>query len=50
MPRNQLGEARQVVKQFCAERGVPYYKTSIVQSFTKIVESLHEAGGSLRAD
>src|SRR5262245_45990269 len=50
MPRNRLGEARQVVKQFCAERGVPYYETSVVQSFTEIVESLHEAGAPLRAD
>jgi fatty acid desaturase len=50
MPRNRLGEARQVVKLFCAQRGVPYYETSVVQSFTEIVESLHEAGASLRAD
>jgi fatty acid desaturase len=50
MPRNRLGEARQVVKQFCAERGVPYHETSVVQSFTEIVESLHEAGAPLRAD
>jgi fatty acid desaturase len=49
MPRNRLCEARPVVKQFCATRGVPYYETSVVQSFAEIVESLHEAGAPLRA-
>ena len=49
MPRNKLRDAQTIVKQFCAERGIPYYETGLVQSYRDILESLREiaavAGG-----
>jgi fatty acid desaturase len=49
MPRNQLGRARLVVKEFCAEKAVSYHETGVVQSFREIFESLHEASEPLRS-
>jgi fatty acid desaturase len=49
MPRNKLREAQTIVKRFCAERGIPYYGTGLLQSYRDIVDSLREitalAGG-----
>ena len=49
MPRNKLREAQTIVKRFCAERGIPYYETGLIQSYRDVVDSLREitalAGG-----
>ena len=49
MPRNKLREAQTIVKRFCAERGIPYYETGLLQSYRDVVEALREitaiAGG-----
>ena len=42
MPRNKLREAQTIVKQFCTERGIPYYETGLLQSYRYVVEALRE--------
>ncbi len=37
MPRNRLRRAQPVVRAFCAERGIVYYETGVVQSFREIM-------------
>jgi fatty acid desaturase len=48
MPRNRLRESQAIVKEFCAERGVDYYETSILQSYREIFEYLDEISLVLR--
>ena len=50
MPRNKLKAARLVVKEYCCERAIPYYETSIWQSYTEIARYLHRAVAPLRAE
>jgi fatty acid desaturase len=50
LPRNRLREARQVVKPFCRERGIPYRETSIRQSYREIFAELDRVSAPLRAD
>jgi fatty acid desaturase len=49
MPRCNLRRAQAVIADFCAEVAVPYYETSIVQSYREILSFLHEVGAPLRA-
>ena len=49
MPRNKLSEAQQIVREFCAARGVSYHETSVMQSYREILEYMHEVGAPLRA-
>lgn len=44
LPRNRLGKARQYVKAFCEERGMPYYETGWMQSYAEILRYLHRVG------
>jgi fatty acid desaturase len=48
MPRNQLGRAGAITRQFCEGRGIPYYVTGVRQSFQEILQSLHETAAPLR--
>jgi fatty acid desaturase len=48
MPRNNLGRAREIVKVFCEDRGLPYYETSLIESYRQILEHFHSVGTSLR--
>lgn len=48
MPRNHLPKARKVVKAFCAEKGIPYYETGVLDSYREIIEHLHEIAAFLR--
>ena len=48
MPRNQLGRARPIIRQFCQERGIPYYETSPLRSYREILSYLHEVSVVLR--
>ncbi len=48
MPRNRVREAHKIVRDFCAEVGVEYYETSMVQSYREILSFLHEVGRPLR--
>jgi len=49
MPRRNVRRAHAIVRDFCAELGVPYYETSILQSYREILSFLNEIGEPLRA-
>ena len=49
MPRLNMRLAQPIVKQFCAERGIEYYETSLVQSYRELLGFLNEIGEPLRA-
>ena len=48
MPRRNVRRAHAIVRQFCADHGVPYYETSILQSYREILSFLHDIGAPLR--
>ena len=48
MPRNNLGKARPIIKEFCKQRGIPYYETGAVQSYREILGYMHEVSSILR--
>jgi fatty acid desaturase len=49
MPRPNLRLAKPVVEQFCAERGVRYAETSLLDSYRQVLHHLHEVGEPARA-
>jgi fatty acid desaturase len=48
MPRNRIRAAHRIVLEFCGEVGVPYYETSMAQSYRELLAFLHEVGRPLR--
>jgi fatty acid desaturase len=48
MPRNRVRTAHRIVREFCGEVGVPYYETSMIQSYRELLSFLHEVGRPLR--
>jgi len=48
LPRNQVAKAHRIVRAFCEEHGIPYYETTLVQSYREILGFLHEVGAPLR--
>jgi fatty acid desaturase len=49
MPRNRLGEAQVIVREFCAERGIPYRESGAIESHKEILQFLHSVSAPLRA-
>jgi fatty acid desaturase len=49
MPRANLKRAQGIIKQFCAEHGISYHETGVVQSYREILCYLHEVSAPLRA-
>lgn len=49
MPRRNVRAAQPIIRAFCHEAGIPYYETSILQSYREILSYLHEVGAPLRA-
>ena len=49
MPRNKLGQAQAVVREFCLARGVPYHETGIWRSQTEILGYLYRVSQPLRS-
>ena len=49
MPRNRLKDAREVVRTFCLERGIPYHETGFWQSQREILGYMHEVSAPLRS-
>ncbi len=41
MPRVNLRRARVIIKNFCLERGIPYYETGMIRSYCEIVRYMH---------
>jgi fatty acid desaturase len=48
MPTPNLRKARPIVREFCAEIGVPYCETGLVASYGEALRHLHEVGAPLR--
>ncbi len=48
IPRNQLKEARTIVKDFCRERSIAYYETSVWQSYCEVAQYFERAAAPLR--
>jgi fatty acid desaturase len=48
MPRNKLKYAQPIVKAFCAEHGISYYETGMLQSYQEILRHFHQISLSLR--
>jgi fatty acid desaturase len=49
MPSPSLRRAKPVVEQYCAEIGVSYAQTGLIQSYRQALRHLHEVGEPLRA-
>ncbi|MCW2898977.1 MAG: fatty acid desaturase [Streptosporangiaceae bacterium] len=50
MPRPSLHRAQKVVRTFCAEHGVAYCETGLVDSYAQVLRHLHKVGGPLRPE
>ncbi|MEV6877256.1 acyl-CoA desaturase [Amycolatopsis sp. NPDC051128] len=48
MPSVHLQRAQPIVQAYCAELGVPYLQTSLIESYRQALTHLHEAGAPLR--
>jgi fatty acid desaturase len=48
MPRANLRRAQPIVAAYCAERGIPYAQTGLVESYRQALAHLHEVGRPLR--
>jgi fatty acid desaturase len=50
MPSPNLRKAQPIVQAYCAEVGVPYEQTSLVESYRQALRHLHEVGAPARAE
>jgi fatty acid desaturase len=48
MPRPHLARAREIVMQHCADHGVPYTETTLLESYRIVVRYLNEVGLAAR--
>ena len=48
MPTPNLRKAQPIVRQYCAEIGVPYEETSLIESYRQALRHLHEVGAPSR--
>ncbi|GIM89796.1 fatty acid desaturase family protein [Paractinoplanes toevensis] len=48
MPSPNLRKAQPVVQAYCAEIGVPYEQTGLIESYRQALRHLHEVGAPLR--
>ncbi|PRY52901.1 fatty acid desaturase family protein [Glycomyces artemisiae] len=48
MPSVNLARARPIVEKFCAEKGIPYSATGLIQSWREALTQLHRNGEPLR--
>ena len=49
MPRANLRRVRPLVMAYCAEQGVPYAETGLIESYRQALAHLHDVGRPLRA-
>ena len=49
MSRNRLGEAREIVRAYCLDRGISYYETNPLRAGREILSFLHRNGAPLRS-
>ena len=48
MPQNRLRKSKEVVKEFCRARGIPYHETGVWRSIKEILGYMHEVSAPLR--
>ncbi|MFF5289641.1 fatty acid desaturase family protein [Paractinoplanes globisporus] len=48
MPTPNLRKVQPIVRQYCAEAGVPYEETGLIESYRQALRHLHEVGAPLR--
>nr|WP_296073506.1 acyl-CoA desaturase [uncultured Actinoplanes sp.] len=48
MPTPNLRKAQPIVERYCAEIGVPYAQTGLIESYRQALRYLHEVGAPLR--
>lgn len=48
IPRNNLGQAKQIVMAFCLEHDISYHETGFLQSYREIFEHLNQVSAPLR--
>ncbi|MEV0900213.1 acyl-CoA desaturase [Actinoplanes sp. NPDC049802] len=49
MPTPNLRSAQPIVRDYCAEIGVPYEMTGLIESYRQALRHLHDVGAELRA-
>ncbi|PXX61761.1 fatty acid desaturase [Nocardia tenerifensis] len=49
MPTPNLRHAQVIVRDYCAEIGVPYHETGLISSYREALRHLHQVGAPLRA-
>jgi fatty acid desaturase len=49
MPSVNLRKAQPIVQEYCAQIGVPYEQTGLIESYRQALRHLHEVGAPLRA-
>jgi fatty acid desaturase len=50
MPSPDLSKAQPIVQAYCAEVGVPYEQTGLIESYRQALRHLHEVGAPARAE
>ncbi|MET9550496.1 MULTISPECIES: acyl-CoA desaturase [unclassified Streptomyces] len=48
MPQKNLGRARELTREYCAERGVPYHEVGFWASYREVASYLHEVSAPVR--
>ncbi|MBL1106524.1 acyl-CoA desaturase [Streptomyces sp. 5-8] len=48
MPTVHLRRAQVIVRRYCAETGVPYHETGLIQSYREALTHLHRVGAPIR--
>jgi len=49
MPQNHLGRARELTRQYCAERGMPYHEVGFWASYREVASFLHKVSAPVRS-
>ena len=49
IPRNNLPRTRQIVRQFCEERGLTYQETGMIASYVEVLSYFHRVSKPLRS-
>ncbi|MDA0564149.1 acyl-CoA desaturase [Streptomonospora sp. S1-112] len=50
MPRSALPRVQPLVRAFCAQHGIAYHETSLLDSYAQVLRHLHTVGGPLRPE
>lgn len=48
LPRNHLGKAQPLVREYCEKQGIPYENTSFLGAYAALFSHLHRMGAPLR--